>query len=313
MVMMTRHLLELDEYRDLISLDSPFSRSMVTVEETMEIDFRQVILNELIDYFEQEEGLDFDRGIMYEDARKKLYAILISREPGSLSEAILAKIDTLLQFELRSRPIQDASALSRIDEVFPSTAYEAASSCTLWHGDITCLAIDAIVNAANDRLLGCFVPFHACIDNAIHAAAGPRVRKDCNAIMQAQRFPEPIGTAKITRAYNLPSRFILHTVGPVYSGQDGARNSNAVPVAQERQLASCYRSCLDLASQVQAIRSVAFCSISTGVFGFPKRVAARIALAEVALWLKNHPERLDLIVFNVFSKEDLQLYQALLE
>ncbi|HME52887.1 MAG TPA: protein-ADP-ribose hydrolase [Candidatus Lokiarchaeia archaeon] len=297
--------MELDDYRALISLDVPFSRSMVTVEEAMDMNFRQAIVTELIGYFEQEKGQNFVRGSIHDEPRKKLYTILIARPPCPFPEWVNAKLDMLLQAELQSRSIQDASALPRIDEIFPTTTYDSAGSCALWQGDITCLDADAIVNAANDRLLGCFIPFHACIDNAIHAAAGSRVREDCNTIMEQQGFPEPTGLAKITRAYNLPSRFILHTVGPVYSSTSS--------ILAGEQLALCYRSCLDLASQLPAIRSIAFCSISTGVFGFPKQEAARIALAEVGRWLQDHPGRMDVIVFNVFSTGDLQPYQALLE
>ena len=175
-------------------------------------------------------------------------------------------------------------------------------------GDITSEQVDAVVNAANSALLGCFQPFHACIDNAIHSAAGPRVREDCHAIMQLQGAPEETGRAKITRAYNLPARYILHTVGPIFSAK-----GNRGLVEQELQLSDCYRSCLELALRVPGIRSVAFCCISTGVFGFPGEPAGQVALRSVEDFLKRHPDVLDLVVFNVFSDEDFQIYKRLLK
>jgi O-acetyl-ADP-ribose deacetylase (regulator of RNase III) len=179
----------------------------------------------------------------------------------------------------------------------------------LWQGDITELKVDAIVNAANDTLLGCFKPFHACIDNAIHAGAGPRLREDTAIIMGIQGSSEEPGQAKITRAYHLPSRFVLHTVGPIFHG-----NPEDIPEGEKALLSSSYRSCLDLASEVSAIRSVAFCSISTGVYGFPAIPAATIAVKAVDQWLLDHPGRFDLVIFDLFSKRDYDIYcEALAE
>jgi O-acetyl-ADP-ribose deacetylase (regulator of RNase III) len=163
--------------------------------------------------------------------------------------------------------------------------------------------VDAIVNAANDALLGCFKPFHACIDNAVHAAAGPRLRADAAIIMGIQGSSEETGRAKITRAYHLPSRFVLHTVGPIFQG-----NPEDIPEDEKGLLSSSYRACLDLAAEVSAIRSIAFCSISTGVFGFPALPAARIAVKTVDQWLLDHPKRFDLVVFDLFSKRDYNIY-----
>ena len=170
----------------------------------------------------------------------------------------------------------------------------------LWRGDITTLEVDAIVNAANSALLGCFSPNHGCIDNAIHTFAGVQLRLACHAIMQAQGHEEPTGTAKITPGFNLPARYVLHTVGPIVSGRLSDTHCDL--------LASCYESCLKLAAE-NSLKSVAFCCISTGVFGFPQKEAARIAVDTVTAFQKEHP--ID-VVFNVFKEADLRLYQALL-
>jgi len=161
------------------------------------------------------------------------------------------------------------------------------------------------VNAANEQLLGCFQPFHACIDNAIHAAAGPRLREDCARLMAAQGHPEPTGVAKATRGYNLPARYVLHTVGPIVERTLGPQHEEA--------LAASYCACLDLAVAIGDVRTVVFCCISTGVFGFPKRPAARIALRTVGGWLRDRAGALDRVVFNVFGDEDRQVYAALLQ
>jgi O-acetyl-ADP-ribose deacetylase (regulator of RNase III) len=173
----------------------------------------------------------------------------------------------------------------------------------IWRGDITRLALDAIVNAANTELLGCFRPGHGCIDNAIHTAAGPRLRDDCATIIDIQGRPEETGGAKITRAYHLPSRFVLHTVGPIVA--DGRVRPQDV-----RALAASYRSCLDLARSMRSIRTLAFCGVSTGVFGYPRAQAAEVAVRTVLSWLSDHPGALELIVFNVFSEADLDVYRT---
>lgn len=172
----------------------------------------------------------------------------------------------------------------------------------LWRGDITTLAVDAIVNAANSQMLGCWVPGHHCIDNAIHTYAGVQLRAECAHLMEAQGTEEPTGAAKATDAYNLPARRVIHTVGPIAGGH---------PTNEHRaQLASCYQSCLDLCAS-ENLRSVAFCCISTGIFGFPQAEAAGIAVRTVRAWLASHDEG-PLVVFNVFTAEDEALYRALL-
>lgn len=172
----------------------------------------------------------------------------------------------------------------------------------VWRGDITRLAVDAIVNAANSQLLGCFQPLHNCIDNIIHSCAGLQLRAECRRLMEAQGHEEPAGSAKITRAYNLPASWVLHTVGPIVEG--------ARPTAlQCRQLAGCYTSCLKLAMR-RGLRSVAFCCISTGVFHFPQDLAAQIAVETVRGFLCGR--HFATVIFDVFTDTDETLYRALL-
>lgn len=172
----------------------------------------------------------------------------------------------------------------------------------LWQGDIITLAVGAIVNAANSQMLGCWVPGHYCIDNAIHTFAGVQLRLECARIMDAQGCEEPTGCAKITAAYNLPSRHVIHTVGPIANGRPTDRH--------RAQLASCYRSCLDLARE-NGLSSIAFCCISTGVFGFPQQEAAQIAVETVRKWLDRTSAQMT-VVFNVFTDSDYDIYADLL-
>ena len=240
-------------------------------------------------------GSDQEIPAGYGARRRMLRALLTVRGPWPLPVGFVDRIDRLLAREAMDRGVVD-----------PATFPEFAPGRALWRGDITTLKAGAIVNAANGSLLGCFTPFHMCIDNVIHNAAGPMVREDCHRIIEAQGREEPAGGAKITRGYNLPAGFILHTVGPVWSGdQDRV-------AGHDETLASCYRSCLDLAARVPSIRSVAFCGISTGVFGFPRDRAARIALATVGRWIEEHPGAINLVVFNVFGAEDLDAYERVI-
>ena len=181
----------------------------------------------------------------------------------------------------------------------------------LWQGDITTLAADAIVNAANSAMTGCYIPNHRCIDNAIHTFAGVQLRLYCHTYMQEQAgkkgasYAEPTGQAMLSPAYNLPSKFILHTVGPIVG--------DALTEEDCKLLASCYTSCLNLASQHQ-LESIAFCCISTGEFHFPNDRAAEIAIRTVRDWLSGHPSStVTKVVFNVFKNEDLAIYRSLLQ
>ncbi|MDV5975964.1 UNVERIFIED_CONTAM: protein-ADP-ribose hydrolase [Streptococcus canis] len=177
----------------------------------------------------------------------------------------------------------------------------------LYHGDIRHLAVDAIVNAANSELLGCFIPNHGCIDNAIHTFAGSRLRLACQSLMAKQGRKEAIGQAKLTSAYHLPASYIIHTVGPRI-----AKGQHISPIRADL-LARCYRSSLDLAVKA-GLTSLAFCSISTGEFGFPKKEAAQIAIKTVFKWQAEHPDSKTLaIIFNTFTSEDKTLYDTYLQ
>lgn len=163
------------------------------------------------------------------------------------------------------------------------------------------MQVDAIVDADNSALLGCFCPCHGCIDNAIHSASGLQLRDECNQIMQAQGHPEPAGRAKLTKGYNLPARYVLHTVGPIVQ--------NRVTRRDREELAYCYRSCLELAAE-HGLENMAFCCISTGEFHFPNKLAAQIAVETVDRYLSK--SRLERVVFNVFKDEDLNIYKKLM-
>lgn len=227
------------------------------------------------------------------DRRRLLRALMNVREPGPIDAAFWPLQDAYLQEEAHRKGIVDAMALATVP---------GDDRLVLWQGDITRLQIDGIVNAANSALLGCFVPGHHCIDNAIHSAAGLQLRACCHEIMQRQGRPEPVGHAKITPGYNLPCRYVLHTVGPLIQGSVTSRD--------EAQLAACYRSCLSLAAQ-QGLRSLAFCCISTGEFHFPREQAATIAVATVRSCLSSSCT-IKRVVFNVYENADAVLYRRLL-
>jgi O-acetyl-ADP-ribose deacetylase (regulator of RNase III) len=299
--------LDLDDYRTAIALNQPFVPSARPAGPRQQDEAARTALTALL----RERAID-DLGLTPDSAahltarqtRRALRVALNLRAPGPRPEGVDEALDALLGGERETRGIVDAAALATIAETHPSTGYAAADSTVLWQGDMTTLAADAVVNAANSRLLGCFRPLHSCIDNALHSAAGPRLRDDCATIMALQRGAERTGAAKITRGYQLPARMVLHTVGPVVDG--------ALTTEHERLLAQAYRSCLDVAADTGDVRSVAFCSLSTGVFGFPKLPAARIALATVADWMASHPGRLDRVVFDVWDRSDLAVYEQAL-
>ena len=224
--------------------------------------------------------------------RRLLRSLMNVRPPMPLKEEFLAVQDELLQAERDERGVVDISSV-RATKV---------PNILLWRGDITRLAADAIVNAANSAMLGCFVPCHNCIDNAIHSAAGLQLRDACHQIMQRQGHEEPAGCAKLTKGYNLPAKYVLYTVGPIVADK---------PTAEDRRLlASCYRSSLKLAAE-KGLTSIAFCCVSTGVFHFPNGDAARIAAGTVKEELErtNHGIK---VIFNVFTDTDEQIYRELL-
>jgi O-acetyl-ADP-ribose deacetylase (regulator of RNase III) len=247
----------------------------------------EFLIHWLLEEGQADESIPFDQ-----DGQWRLFRALVNtREPKPVGDEFLAVQNRFLQSLIAEKGVTDIDTLQPIRD-----------GLYVWRGDITTLKADAIVNAANSGMLGCFVPNHACIDNAIHTFAGVQLRLDCAAIMRKQGYPEPTGRAKLTPAYNLPSSHVLHTVGPIADGQ--------VTEEHRRQLADCYRACLDLADAHQ-IESVAFCCISTGEFRFPNEEAARIAIETVTERLTSCVS-VKRVIFNVFKEQDERIYRELL-
>ena len=278
-----------------------------------------------------------------EEAQKMLLRGLMNVRMAKPTSVSFQKVqDEYLQTETENKGITKLSSLSPVAVIPRAAAPDAAPLCGdeaadssgsehlcgdeaasasgsehhtdaflyLWQGDITTLAADAIVNAANSAMTGCYIPNHRCIDNAIHTFAGVQLRLYCHTYMQEQAgkkgasYAEPTGQAMLSPAYNLPSKFILHTVGPIVG--------DALTEEDCKLLASCYTSCLNLASQHQ-LESIAFCCISTGEFHFPNDRAAEIAIRTVRDWLSGHPSStVTKVIFNVFKNEDLAIYRSLL-
>ena len=225
------------------------------------------------------------------ERRRLLRALMNVRAPSAIDVDFLAVQDEYLRERLTERGVQ------RVEDLQP-----AEPGIYLWQGDITTLAADGIVNAANSGMTGCYVPCHGCIDNAIHTYAGVQLRLECARIMAAQGHEEPTGRAKITRGYNLPAKYVLHTVGPIVSRAPTLRDCEL--------LESCYRSCLELAV-ANGLKSVAFCCISTGEFHFPNEAAARIAVKTVCEFIHNGHSDMK-VIFNVFKDKDRDIYTNLL-
>ena len=207
------------------------------------------------------------------------------RMPNPATEEFIKLQDEYLSEQTQKRGIVDIAK------------FDYRGGIALWQGDITRLDSDAIVNACNSKLLGCFQPLHNCIDNCIHSFAGIQVRLDCQKIMQGG--DEPNGKVKVTGAYNLPSKYIFHTVGPIVAGKVTAQN--------ESDLESCYISCLEKAKEMN-LKSIAFCCLSTGVFGYPKDEACALAVRTVKAWLAKDGYNIK-IIFNIFTDEDKKFYE----
>lgn len=223
--------------------------------------------------------------------RQLLRGLMNLRAPQRTDADFLKMQDEYLQGENAAKGIADVADLTPIQP-----------GLYLWQGDITTLQCDAIVNAANSGMTGCYIPNHRCIDNAIHTYAGVELRLACAELMEQQGYPEPTGRAKITPAFNLPCRYVLHTVGPIIDGR--------VTKADKELLASCYRSCLALAAE-NNLESVAFCCISTGEFHFPNDLAAQIAVETVKQFM-NRKTSVKKVIFNVFKDLDKAIYEKLL-
>lgn len=291
---MANKQLQLHEYSDRINLYQAYQADQRTLPAAQEKQAITTLLNKLAPAYFPEKNYQ-----LLDDVKKRslLHAALNTLPPGQLSEADISLLDRLLQTELQRKLLTDVSDIAVMCSV-------GDTAIGLFQGDISTLKIDAIVNAANKQMLGCFQPLHKCIDNAIHSCAGVQLRDDCALIMELQGQLEVTGSAKITRAYNLPSKYVVHTVGPIVNGQPDSKS--------EQDLANAYTSCLDVCSQIERIKSLAFCCISTGVFGYPQQAAAQVAYATVINWLKKNPDTFQQIIFNVFTNEDARIYSELL-
>lgn len=242
---------------------------------------------------EQPQYRDIEIPNNVEEQKRLLRSLMNIRSPRPIGAEFLKVQDEYLSEEVKEKGIIDSNTLP----VSPIN-----DRLILWRGDITTLKADAIVNAANSALRGCFVPCHSCVDNIIHSVSGIQLRLACDELMNEQGYDEPTGKAKITPAFNLPCRYVLHTVGPIVSGQLTENHC--------RQLADCYRSCLELAAESK-LKSIAFCCISTGEFHFPQKRAAEIAVKTVMDFL-NTDDSIEKVVFNVFKEEDYDIYRQIL-
>ena len=250
--------------------------------DTARLDNLDMLINSLMNDGGQRLAIPLD----LKGKQQLMRALMNVRPPLPATEEFLRRQDRELQWQLADKGIVEPQG----------------KGLQVWQGDITRLKVDAIVNAANSELLGCFIPLHSCIDNAIHSAAGIQLRDACYRIMRAQGHEEATGTAKITPGFNLPAKYVIHTVGPIIP--DGQPTSE-----QEEQLASCYRSCLDIAEDY-SLHSIALCCISTGVFNFPRRRAAEIAVDTVRSYPKKN---IDTVIFNTFKDEDDHVNRQLVQ
>ena len=243
-----------------------------------------------------------------EGKKRILRSLMNIRMPGRMDARVIAVQDEYLQERIRENGILTLSDLPTIAD--QGSNHPFAEKLSVWQGDITRLAVGAIVNAANSQMLGCFVPMHTCIDNCIHTFAGIQLRAECSRQMNQLRircgkdYEQPTAVPMLTDGYNLPAKKVIHIVGPIVEGR--------LTKALEQDLADCYQNTLNLCL-ANGIRSVAFCCISTGVFHFPKKRAAEIAVRTVSGWLSNHPEAMERVIFNVFKNEDKAYYEAELQ
>ena len=230
--------------------------------------------------------------------RRILRSLMNIRMPKDMAEDVVKVQDEYLQERAADKGIVELSNIPVIHD-----------GISIWQGDITRLAVDAIVNAANSQMLGCFVPMHTCIDNCIHSFAGIQLREECSKQMNQLRikygmdYEQPTAVPMLTDAYNLPAKKVIHIVGPIVQYK--------LTPALEKNLADCYRNTLDMCLE-NGLKSVAFCCISTGVFHFPNKRAAEIAVETVQGWLREHPGQMERVIFNVFKDEDKDIYEGLL-
>ena len=268
-------------------------------------------LNYLIENFKEESleyrNLETPAGI--EDKKVLLRSLMNVRQPKETSGEILKVQDEYLTERNKEKGIVYLKDIKTIKETINSK-HPYSQKISIWQGDITKLSCDAIVNAANSQMLGCFVPMHTCIDNCIHTFAGVQLRYECNKIMNEFRkkygddYEQPTSVPIITNGYNLPAKKVIHVAGPIVTG--------TLTKSLEQDLKKCYKNILDLCLE-KNLKSVAFCCISTGVFRFPNERAAEIAVETVTNWLKQNGNKIDRVVFNVFKQEDKFCYEHFLQ
>ncbi len=250
---------------------------------------RRFLIQELLKENEASYSVSVPEG--EQEEKQLLRGLMNIRPPRRIGTDFLKIQDEYLQEETKQKGITEADSLTPVQD-----------GLYLWQGDITTLRCDAIVNAANSGMTGCYVPNHRCIDNCIHSFAGIQLRVACGELIRRQGYEEPAGRAKITPAYNLPCKYILHTVGPIITGR--------LTKADCDLLVSCYRSCLELAAQ-KGLESVAFCCISTGEFHFPNDRAAEIAVRTAKEFMKQKTS-VRKVIFNVFKDLDKEIYGKIL-
>ena len=258
-------------------------------------------LDQLVEAFMEDSGEYRDLRVPEDivGKRRLLRSLMNIRMPGALPMDVLKAQDAYLKARAGEKGVVTLSEIPVISD-----------RLSIWQGDITRLQVDAIVNAANSQMLGCFVPMHTCIDNCIHTFAGVQLRQACAAQMTLLRqqygedYEQPTAVPMLTDAYNLPAQKVIHVVGPIVEGRLNAEH--------EQLLAACYQNVLDMCAE-NGLKSVAFCCVSTGVFHFPNRRAAEIAVDTVQRWLAAHPGAMERVIFNVFKDEDRAIYERLLE
>lgn len=258
------------------------------------------LINELINEDDRYKELEIPDSFL--DQTRLLRSLMNVRMPKETDEEFLKVQDEYLSSIVQEKGIVKITDIPTVVEEFPLSSLSFKDKISIWQGDITRLKVDAIVNAANLQMLGCFAPCHGCIDNAIHSTAGIQLRDECYQIMKQQGHEEETGTAKITKAYNLPCKHVIHTVGPIVRHE--------LTKELEEDLRSCYRSCLECAVQNE-VRTIAFCCISTGEFHFPNERAAEIAIETVMEFLKEEKSKIDRVIFNVFKDFDYKIYRRL--
>ena len=241
-----------------------------------------------------------------EEKRRILRSLMNVRMPKEISSEILKVQDEYLSERAVEKGIVNLPDIPVIRD-----------GLSIWQGDITRLSVDAIVNAANSQMLGCFVPMHTCIDNCIHTFAGVQLRAECNRQMNELRirygrdYEQPTAVPMLTDAYNLPAKKVVHIVGPIVSQGTSFASQYKLTPGLEKDLADCYKNTLDMCAD-NGLKSVAFCCISTGVFHFPNKRAAEIAVETVSEWLRSNPGKVERVIFNVFKDEDKAIYEKLI-